>query len=149
MADKIATDFISKIKAKSKIKKIFFSEKGPINKTVNPKNKDTNKYLPRRAKLYGNLGINYYIQEWIFGIEQIGSGSRYDDKANNNKIEGYMITNLIANFALNEKTTINFRLDNAFDKAYALAYEGSQSSSTGYIYQTPGRSLYTNLRYDF
>ena len=114
-----------------------------------PKNKDTNKYLPRRAKLYGNLGINYYIQEWIFGIEQIGSGSRYDDKANNNKIEGYTITNLIANFALNEKTTINFRLDNAFDKAYALAYEGSQSSSTGYIYQTPGRSLYTNLRYDF
>ena len=114
-----------------------------------PKNKDTNKYLPRRAKLYGNLSINYYIQEWIFGIEQIGSGSRYDDKANNNKIEGYMITNLIANFALNEKTTINFRLDNAFDKAYALAYEGSQSSSTGYIYQTPGRSLYTNLRYDF
>ena len=113
------------------------------------KNKDTNKYLPRRAKLYGNLSINYYIQEWIFGIEQIGSGSRYDDKANNNKIEGYMITNLIANFALNEKTTINFRLDNAFDKAYALAYEGSQSSSTGYIYQTPGRSLYTNLRYDF
>jgi vitamin B12 transporter len=114
-----------------------------------PKNKDTNKYLPRRAKLYGNLGINYYIQEWIFGIEQIGSGSRYDDKANNNKIEGYTITNLIANFALNEKTTINFRLDNAFDKAYALAYEGSQSSSTGYIYQTPGRSLYANLRYDF
>ena len=114
-----------------------------------PKNKDTNKYLPRRAKLYGNLSINYYIQEWVFGIEQIGSGSRYDDKANNNKIEGYMITNLIANFALNEKTTINFRLDNAFDKAYALAYEGSQSSSTGYIYQTPGRSLYTNLRYDF
>jgi len=114
-----------------------------------PKNKDTNKYLPRRAKLYGNLSINYYIQEWIFGIEQIGSGSRYDDKANNNKIEGYMITNLIANFALNEKTTINFRLDNAFDKAYALAYEGSQSSSTGYIYQTPGRGLYTNLRYDF
>ena len=114
-----------------------------------PKNKDTNKYLPRRAKLYGNLSINYYIQEWIFGIEQIGSGSRYDDKANNNKIEGYMITNLIANFALNEKTTINFRLDNAFDKVYALAYEGSQSSSTGYIYQTPGRSLYANLRYDF
>ncbi len=114
-----------------------------------PKNKDTNKYLPRRAKLYGNLSINYYIREWIFGIEQIGSGSRYDDKANNNKIEGYMITNLIANFALNEKTTINFRLDNAFDKAYALAYEGSQSSSTGYIYQTPGRSLYVNLRYDF
>ncbi len=114
-----------------------------------PKNKDTNKYLPRRAKLYGNLSINYYIREWIFGIEQIGSGSRYDDKANNNKIEGYMITNLIANFALNEKTTINFRLDNAFDKAYALAYEGSQSSSTGYIYQAPGRSLYVNLRYDF
>ena len=114
-----------------------------------PKNEDTNKYLPRRAKLYGNLNINYYIQDWIFGIEQIGSGSRYDDKANNNKIEGYMITNLIANFALNEKTTINFRLDNAFNKAYALAYEGSQSSSTGFIYQTPGISLSANLRYDF
>ena len=60
-----------------------------------------------------------------------------------------MITNLVTNYVFNEKFTINIRLDNALDKDYALAYEGPQSSSTGRVYQTPGRSLSANLRYDF
>ena len=60
-----------------------------------------------------------------------------------------MITNLVTNYVFNEKFTINIRLDNALDKDYALAYEGPQSSNTGRVYQTPGRSLSAKLRYDF
>ena len=41
---------IEKTKAKSKIKEIFFSEKGPANKTANPKNKDKNSGINKRAK---------------------------------------------------------------------------------------------------
>ena len=44
-----------------------------------PKNEDTDKYLPYRANLYGSTNLNYYVQDWIFGLEQIGSGSRYND----------------------------------------------------------------------
>ena len=43
----------------------------------------------------------------------------------------------------------NIRLDNALNKDYALAYEGSQEGGNSYVYQTPGRGLYTNLRYNF
>ena len=125
-----------------------FQAKGSIT-TESPKNKESDENLPRRANLYGSANFNYYFQDWIFGLEQIGSGSRYDDAANNEKIEGYMITNIVTNYVFNEKFTINVRLDNALDKDYALAYEGSQSSTTGYVYQTPGRSISANLRYDF
>jgi vitamin B12 transporter len=124
--------------------------KGSIT-TESAKNEVSDNYLPRSANLYGSVNFNYYLDDWIFGIENIGSGSRYNDAANKsvNKIEGYIITNLVTNYAFNEKFSINMRLDNALNKDYALAYEGSQEGGNSYVYQTPGRGLYTNLRYNF
>ncbi|MDC0475469.1 TonB-dependent receptor [Methylophilaceae bacterium] len=124
--------------------------KGSIT-TESAKNEVSDNYLPRSANLYGSVNFNYYLDDWIFGIENIGSGSRYDDDANKsvNKIEGYIITNLVTNYAFNEKFSINMRLDNALNKDYALAYDGSQEGDNSYVYQTPGRGLYTNLRYNF
>ena len=113
-----------------------------------PNNEDTDKDLPLRANLYGSAHLNYYVQDWIFGVEQISSGSRYNDADNTVKIAGYMLTNLVTNYVFNEKFTVNVRLDNALDKDYALSYTGNPST-TGYAYQTPGRSLSANLRYDF
>ena len=113
-----------------------------------PNNEDTDKDLPLRANLYGSAHLNYYVQDWIFGVEQISSGSRYNDADNTVKIAGYMLTNLVTNYVFNEKFTVNVRLDNALDKDYALAYNGNPST-TGYAYQTPGRSLSANIRYDF
>ena len=46
---------------------------------------------------------------------------------------------------MNDKLKLNLRLNNVFDKDYSLAAEGL----SGFKYQTPGRSLFTNLRYDF
>lgn len=124
--------------------------KGSVT-TESAKNEVSDNYLPRSANLYGSVNFNYYLNDWIFGIENIGSGSRYNDAANKsvNKIEGYIITNLVTNYAFNEKFSINLRLDNALNKDYALAYEGSQDGGNSYVYQTPGRGLYTNLRYNF
>ena len=116
--------------------------------TESPQNKQSHNNLPRRANLYGSANFNYYVQDWIFGLEQIGSRGR-DTTSSSIKTKGYMITNLVTNYVFNEKFTINIRLDNALDKDYALSYEGPQSSNTGYVYQTPGRSLSANLRYDF
>ena len=113
-----------------------------------PKNEDTDKDLPLRANLYGSAHLNYYVQDWIFGVEQISSGSRYNDANNTVEIAGYMLTNLVTNYVFNEKFTVNVRLDNALDKDYALAYTGNPSTN-GFAYQTPGRSLSANLRYDF
>ena len=124
-----------------------FQIKGSLT-TESPNNEDTDKDLPLRANLYGSTHLNYYVQDWIFGVEQIGSGSRYNDADNNVKISGYMVTNFVTNYTFNEKFTINIRLDNALDKDYALAYDGDPNA-TGFAYQAPGRSLSANIRYDF
>ena len=109
------------------------------------KNDDTDKYLPRRASLIGNINLNYYIGFWNIGIEETFSDKRFDDKENTLKLSGYALTNIVADYKINDKLKINLRLNNVFDKDYSLAAEGT----SGFKYQTPGRSLFTNLRYDF
>ena len=109
------------------------------------KNEDTDKYLPRRATALGNLNLNYYIGYWNIGIEETFSDKRFDDKENTVKLSGYALTNIVADYKINDKLKLNLRLNNVFDKDYSLAAEGT----SGFKYQTPGRSLFTNLRYDF
>ena len=109
------------------------------------KNEDTDKYLPRRASLIGNINLNYYIGNWNIGIEETFSGKRFDDKENMVNLSGYALTNIVADYKINDKLKLNVRLNNVFDKDYSLAAEGA----SGFRYQTPGRNLFANLRYDF
>ena len=108
------------------------------------KNEDTDKYLPRRASLIGNISLNYYIGHWNIGVEETFSGNRFDNATNTVNLSGYALTNLVADYKINDKLKLNLRLNNVFDKDYSLAAEGS-----AFKYQTPGRSLFTSLRYDF
>jgi len=108
------------------------------------KNEDTDKYLPRRASLIGNISLNYYIGHWNIGVEETFSGNRFDNATNTVNLSGYALTNLVADYKINDKLKLNLRLNNVFDKDYSLAAEGSALK-----YQTPGRSLFTSLRYDF
>ena len=121
-----------------------FQVKGSIT-VQSPKNEDTNKYLPRRATALGNINLNYYIGYWNIGIEETFSDKRFDDKENTVKLSGYALTNIVADYKINDNLKVNLRLNNIFDKDYSLAAEGA----SGFRYQTPGRSLFTNLRYDF
>jgi len=113
--------------------------------TQSAKNEDTDLYLPRRAKTFGNINLNYYVGYWNIGIETIFSNKRFDNKENTVKLSGYSVTNIVADYKFNENLNLNFRLNNLFDKDYSLAAEGA----SGFRYQTPGRSLFANLRYDF
>ncbi|NBR57363.1 MAG: TonB-dependent receptor, partial [Chitinophagia bacterium] len=58
-----------------------FQTKGSIT-AQSAKNEDTDKYLPRRASVLGNINLNYYIGYWNIGIEETFSDKRFDDKAN-------------------------------------------------------------------
>ena len=118
--------------------------KGSVT-TQSAKNEDTDKYLPRRATALGNFNLNYYIGCWNIGLEETFSDKRFDDKENKVKLSGYALTNIVADYKINDKLKLNLKLNNVFDKDYSLAAEGT----SGFKYQTPGRSLFTNLRYDF
>jgi len=54
---------IENTKEKNKIKKIFFSQKGPAIKHANPKNKDKNKGINTRAKGMRPLNISSCVKE--------------------------------------------------------------------------------------
>ena len=137
-----------------------FQIKGSVTKQI-AKNTDTDKYLPYRSNILGNLNLNYYVGNWNLGIETTGSGTRYSDKANSRKISGYILNNLVADYKFSNQLKFNLRLNNALDKNYTLTYEGDPNgpiindpdygtySTAGFKYSTPGRSLFANLRYDF
>jgi hypothetical protein len=54
---------MEKTKEKNKIKKIFFSEKGPTIKIANPKNKDKNNGINIRAKGIKFLNISSCVKD--------------------------------------------------------------------------------------
>jgi len=121
-----------------------FQMKGSLT-SQSAKNEDIDKYLPRRASLIGNINLNYYIGHWNIGVEETFSGNRFNDAANTVNLSGYALTNIVTDYKINDKLKLNLRLNNVFDKNYSLAAEGA----SGFKYQTPGRSLFANLRYDF
>ena len=117
-----------------------------------PKNNDTNKLLPLKAKNYGNISTNYYVDNWILGAEITGSGSRFNEEKNENKIKGYVLTNIIVDYKINQTLKLNLRAENIFDKDYSLALDTLDSTfSSNHVpiqYATPGRSFFINLRYE-
>ena len=53
--------------------------------------------------IIGNINLNFYIGDWNVGIEETFSGNRFDDKANVTKLSGYALTNIVADYKINEK----------------------------------------------
>jgi len=113
-----------------------------------PKNNDTNKLLPLKAKVYGNISTNYYIDNWNIGTEITGSGSRFNDETNTYKIKGYVLTNIVADYKINQALKLNLRLENIFDKDYSLVLDTLDKNHIPLEYATPGRSFFVNIRYE-
>jgi vitamin B12 transporter len=108
-----------------------------------PENDDQKKLLPRRAKRHGALNLSKNMLGWNFNAELIGSSERYNDTANQNRMSGYAIINISANYKINSEWGLQARLNNLLDKDYALAltFDGVTP------YNTPGSNLFVSLRY--
>ena len=85
-----------------------------------------------------NYEINHNVQK------KKSDNSKYTYRNNEIDSQTY-IFELALKDKFNENLNLNLRLNNVFDKDYSLAAEGA----SGFRYQTPGRSLFANLRYDF
>ena len=104
--------------------------------------------LPLKAKVYGNISTNYYIDNWNIGTEITGSGSRFNDETNTYKIKGYVLTNIVADYKINQALKLNLRLENIFDKDYSLVLDTLDKNHIPLEYATPGRSFFVNIRYE-
>lgn len=114
---------------------------------LNPKNDDTGNVLTRRARQYGSLWLGRTMGDLELGAEVIASGKRYNDAANNHRLHGYTLVNLTAAYRFTPEWSLNARVDNLFDRAYALTTTASDFNPTAPDYGTPGINAFVGLRW--
>jgi len=107
-----------------------------------PKDEKLDKLLVRRANRHASLHANYALGDWHFGAEAIASSIRYNNSTNSKSLGGYAVFNARVDYKFANDWSIQARVNNIFDKEYALALDFS-----GETYNTPGANLFVNIRY--
>jgi vitamin B12 transporter len=92
--------------------------------------------LAKRAKQFGNVGIERQANKLITGVESTLQGRRTDFD-NTGNMGGYALLNLYASYQLQKNVSLFGRWNNVFNKDYQLSYG----------YNTPGSNVFVGLRY--
>lgn len=126
--------------------------KGSID-VQSPRNQEDHNLLVRRANQHASLNLSKSWSSWRFSTEVIASSERYNDANNQTRLAGYSLVNLIADYKINSDLSIQGRVNNLFDKDYALAYGSTAvdgnfgTPSFSVPYNTPGSNLFVSVRY--
>lgn len=93
--------------------------------------------LARRPTHSVNLALDYDLsRNFAVGATLSYVGDSFDDPANQQRVAGYAVVDLRAQYALGERVEIYGRIENLFDKAYESIFQ----------YGTARRSVYMGLR---
>lgn len=111
-----------------------------------PRDDNTDALLVRRANRHAALNLSRQWGDWRVGGEMIASSMRYNDAENTQRLAGYAVLNLTADYKLNQDWKVQARVNNLLDKEYALAYDGDPRAG-GFIYDTAGTNLFVSVRY--
>lgn len=98
---------------------------------------DSGRELARRARRVARLSADRQQGDWRYGVSVAGYAGRWSDAANNNRLGGYALVDLRADWQFRPQWTVGARLNNALDRSYEAAYG----------YNQPGRALMVTLRY--
>jgi vitamin B12 transporter len=113
-----------------------FSFRGSFDQQ-NPVNETSGEVLAKRAKQFGNAGIEYQKGLIKAGAEGNFVGRRYDSYPANAPMGGYALFNLYGDYQLMRDLSLFARWNNVFNKDYQLSYG----------YNTPGSNVFVGLRY--
>ena len=102
-----------------------------------PRDDTTGKQLARRAKRHASVAADYAVGPVAVGAELQGSGDRFDDAANRNRLGGYGVVNLYTTWHVSPDWSLLLRVENIADKRYELARN----------YRTSGQTWFAALRY--
>lgn len=111
-----------------------------------PRDENTDEMLVRRANRHASFNLSREWGDWRFGGEMVASSMRYNDAQNTQRLPGYAIFNLTADYEINSDWKLYARINNLLDKDYTLAYDGDPSAG-GFVYNTAGTNLFINVRY--
>lgn len=112
-----------------------------------PRDEETDNLLVRRANRHASAILSKTWGDWHFGAEVIASSNRYNDAANDQRLGGYAIFNLTTDYKINQDWKLRARVNNLFDKNYALAFDGDPSAG-GFVYDTSGSNLFVSVRFE-
>ncbi len=102
-----------------------------------PRDDDTGKRLARRADEQMKTRLSRAYGNWNFGGEWLLVGKRYEDAANTQKLGGYGLVNLFADYRIERDWVVFARGNNIFNKNYELALD----------FATPRASVFVGVRY--
>lgn len=105
---------------------------------LDPRDEDTGRLLPRRARRFGTLAALTRIGTWTTGAELQFAGERFNNAANTQRLAGYGLLNLHARTPIARDWSFLARIDNLGDKDYQTALG----------YNTPGRLFYVALQWE-
>jgi vitamin B12 transporter len=112
-----------------------FSLRGSFDQQ-NPINEVTGSVLPKRARQFGNAGVEYQKGLVKAGVEGNFVGKRFDSSPND-AMGGYALMNLFGSYQLTQELSLFGRWNNVFNKDYQLSYG----------FNTPGSNVFVGLRY--
>lgn len=99
----------------------------------NPENETTGKQLARRAKKHGTVGVDYNRGPLSTGGEIVFSGKRFENTTNTQRLGGYGVVNLYANYEVAPSWTVFGRWNNVLDKEYELAKDYNTAESNVFV----------------
>lgn len=115
-------------------------------------NTDNKGNTPRRQADYiFNLTPSYTSDSFTGGLNFIGTDEVYVGDSNNATFDGYIITNLFANYSFDEQTTISLNVNNLLDEEGFTEGENADAVAGDLVQIRPinGRSASISIRYEF
>ncbi len=104
---------------------------------LEPVDQQTNQLLNRRSKRFGSLSLDKQQDKLGYGLTWSLFSYRYDDTRNTNRLGGYGLVDLRAEYSLTQNLRLKAKASNLFDKAH-------QTADT---YNTAGRAFYLSIAY--
>jgi vitamin B12 transporter len=109
---------------------------------LDPKNRsdgpNQGNLLPRRPEQMLQIDLDRQFERWSAGMSVYVAGRSFDDLANGERLDGYTLLGLRAEYALTPSVRVQGRLENALDEDY----------QTAFLFNQPGRAFYLTLRYE-
>jgi vitamin B12 transporter len=93
--------------------------------------------LPRRPEQTLSLDLDRDLGRYRLGASLLLVGRRFDDLANDVRLDAYTLVDLRAEYRFSDSLTLQGRIENLLDEEY----------ETAAYYNQPGRSFYLTLRY--
>ena len=95
------------------------------------------KLLARRAKTHGSLRAETDVGAWTLGGQVLASSKRTDNLSTGYRLGGYALLDLDAQVAMSRQLSLQFKVENVFDRKY----------ETARTYATAPRQVFIGLRF--